>query len=110
MTNPTRQIGDGFFTLVFSGNISKLPGNPHRTETPFGRAVVAGVGDAFAELDQVRSDLSTITSQRDEALRLLRELLEIIGGVSMPDCPTMTRALASTARCRSFLATVEDKP
>lgn len=39
------------FTVVFEGDISKLPFNPLRMhDTPFGRVIGCGYGNAFAEL------------------------------------------------------------
>ena len=39
---------DGF-TLVFEGDLSKFQGNPFKVDTPFGRAIASGLGDAFAK-------------------------------------------------------------
>lgn len=52
---------DGYFTLVFKGDIRAFKGNPFKAETPFGIPVAVGVGDAFdriAELEAKLLDLS----------------------------------------------------
>ena len=36
-----------YFTLVFKGDITKIEGNPHKIETPFGTAIASGAGNAF---------------------------------------------------------------
>lgn len=46
-----------YFTLVFEGDIREFKLNPLTTETPFGIAIVAGVGNAFEELDELREQL-----------------------------------------------------
>lgn len=55
--DPIRAVTEMYFTLVFRGDIRKFAGNPHKTDTPFGRPVVVGVGnafDAFDELERLR--------------------------------------------------------
>ena len=44
-----------YFTLVFKGDIGKLEKNPLGTDTPWGRPVAAGRGDAFEEMDELRA-------------------------------------------------------
>lgn len=39
------------FSVVFEGDIRKLPGNPHKLQTPFGKIRSIGVGDAFRDVD-----------------------------------------------------------
>lgn len=51
------------FTLVFGGDIRRFRGNPHMTETPFGVPIRSGIGDAFAENDDLE--------QQNERLRRL---------------------------------------
>ncbi len=46
-----------YFTLVFKGDIRKFKENPLKTETPFGVAIIAGIGNAFEELDELRERL-----------------------------------------------------
>ncbi len=43
-----------YFTLVFKGDIGRFKKNPMLTETPFGRPVAAGRGNAFEEADALR--------------------------------------------------------
>lgn len=59
------------FTLVFEGDIRSFKANPLKTETPFGVPIVAGVGDAFEEADDMREEIDR-----------LRAALEIIAGSS----------------------------
>lgn len=47
-----------FFTLVFKGDIGKFKTSPMNMETPFGRPIAAGRGDAFEECDQLREKLA----------------------------------------------------
>lgn len=42
------------FTLVFEGNIRQFKVNPLTTETPFGTAIIASVGNAMEELNAYR--------------------------------------------------------
>jgi hypothetical protein len=41
------------FTVVFEGDITKLPGNPLRYETVYGKPVAAGIGNAFDKLERI---------------------------------------------------------
>lgn len=42
------------FTVVFEGDISALPFNPMNThDTPFGRVIAAGYGNAFDEVEEL---------------------------------------------------------
>ena len=52
---PLPPRNDEYFTLVFKGDIGKFKQNPMVTDTPFGRPVAAGRGDAFEEADRLRS-------------------------------------------------------
>ena len=42
-----------YFTVIFAGDIGKYPSNPLDVETPFGKPVAVGRGDAFAEIDRL---------------------------------------------------------
>lgn len=55
------------FTLVFNGDIRKFDRNPLQTNTPFGRPIAAGMGDAFAEFDE-------FCETRDDLLETLRRV------------------------------------
>lgn len=44
------------FTLVFEGDIRKFGLNPLKTETPFGIAYAASMGDALEELDELKTE------------------------------------------------------
>ncbi len=48
---PAKELakGDECFTVVFSGNLRKLKGNPHHFNTQFGPVLSIGVGNAFEE-------------------------------------------------------------
>lgn len=54
------------FTLVFKGDIGKFKINPMLTDTPFGRPVAGGRGDAFEELDDLREALEKALSEPAE--------------------------------------------
>jgi len=56
-----------FFTLVFAGDLRSIKRNPLQTATPFGRPIVAGLGNAFAEFDEV-------VAKRDALVDALREI------------------------------------
>jgi hypothetical protein len=45
------------FTIVFEGDICKLPFNPLTTETVYGCPIASAIGDALAEPDDVIEDL-----------------------------------------------------
>jgi hypothetical protein len=49
-----------YFTLLFRGDIRAFKRNPLMTETPFGIPIAAGIGDAFAELDEARMQLELL--------------------------------------------------
>jgi hypothetical protein len=46
-------MADAYFTLVFEGDIRERAFNPLKAETPFGRPVAVGVGDAFERIDSL---------------------------------------------------------
>lgn len=56
-------INREYFTLVFEGDIGKFKKNPLNTDTPFGRPVAAGRGDAFEESDKLREQLERIPQE-----------------------------------------------
>lgn len=43
------------FTLVFEGDIRKLRRNPFKTNSAFGRPVIASMGDVTAERDRLQA-------------------------------------------------------
>lgn len=46
------------FTVVFEGDISRLPFNPMaKHDTPFGRVIAAGYGNAFDEVEEMINQL-----------------------------------------------------
>lgn len=53
-------IDRDYFTLVFQGDIGKFKHSPMTTDTPYGRPVAAGRGDAFEETDVLRDALDRI--------------------------------------------------
>lgn len=57
------------FTIVFEGDISKLPFNPMKAETIFGRVISSGYGNAFEEVRlRVAEELDDLRKQYlDEA-------------------------------------------
>lgn len=53
------------FTVVFEGDISTLPFNPmNKHDTPFGRVIAAGYGNAFDEVEELIDSFPTKTSPR----------------------------------------------
>lgn len=66
------------FTLVFAGDIRTFKLNPLTTETPFGVAHTAGVGDAFEECDVLRAALEKLDPDYEDTLARVREALETI--------------------------------
>lgn len=57
----------------------------------------------FEDSQKPASDLSTLTRERDDAVRLLRDIVDGPGVECIPDADIQ-------ARLTAFLATVEDKP
>jgi hypothetical protein len=41
------------FTLVFEGDLRKYPGNFFKVDTPFGKPLAAGLGNAFDEIERL---------------------------------------------------------
>ena len=54
-------------TIVFECDLRKLHANPMLMDTPFGRPVIAGVGDTFKERDELEQKLEAV----------IRELVEL---------------------------------
>jgi len=50
------------FTLLFAGRLRDFKGNPFTTETPYGKAVVASIGDVFEERDVLAEALEKIAA------------------------------------------------
>ena len=46
-----------FFTMVFAGDIGANKGNPFHIETPYGKPVAIGRGNAFDEIEELRAAL-----------------------------------------------------
>lgn len=41
------------FTIVFEGDITKLPFNPLKTETVYGKPIASGMGNAFDVIEKI---------------------------------------------------------
>lgn len=41
------------FTVVFEGDISKLPFNPMTAQTVFGKVIASGYGNAFEQVEEL---------------------------------------------------------
>ena len=54
---------DEYFTLVFKGNLRKFPGNPLRTETPFGIPFVCSIGDLSEKVDALQEELEALIEE-----------------------------------------------
>lgn len=55
-----RLEGERTFTVVFRGDLARLGVNPFAVESPFGKAVRCGFGDAFDERDSLEGALQQI--------------------------------------------------
>ena len=100
MTDPT-------FTLVFEGDITRFRSNPLQTETPFGRPVAMGIGDAFAETDALRETQEALVEALDDLLQALSphdyddEILEPGSGAAVAaywNRPEVVKARAALER------------
>jgi hypothetical protein len=92
------------FTLVFEGELSVLPANPHKTETPFGFPVACGVGDAFAKLD-------ALEGSHDQLIEALEKAQKTLAMLTEPDAIKSTRvheawaqAVEAELACRNALS------
>lgn len=107
--NPTRQIGEA---VAWRWHHRNAPGNWRYQEQTF--AQVKGMGPVSDYVVQPlipASDLSTITRQRDEAVRLLRPFAEQAPArEGMDDWSITTTVVKYLRDAAAFLATVEDKP
>jgi hypothetical protein len=50
------------FTLVFDGDLRRFGASPFKTDTPFGRAQIASIGDVCAERDALMDALQDIAN------------------------------------------------
>lgn len=66
-----RDFSNGF-TMWFAGDLRDFP-NPHKTNTPFGRAVTAGIGNAFEECDNAADEIERLRADNAR----MREALEM---------------------------------
>ena len=41
------------FTIVFEGNIRDIDGNPMLIESPFGKPIASGIGNAFDVIENI---------------------------------------------------------
>lgn len=69
------------FTIVFSGDIRKLPFNPLNVESVYGRPVAAGIGNAFDEVESMADflppeTLDDLSDAERYMIRLKTELSE----------------------------------
>jgi hypothetical protein len=55
-----------FFTLVFAGNLRSFKQNPHLTDTPFGRPIASGIGNAFDEIEGLIEMLDAAPSSAEQ--------------------------------------------
>ena len=53
------------FTLVFAGDIRKFTKNPFLTDTPYGLPYAIQLGDALAELDELRGTPSSFDDDEE---------------------------------------------
>jgi hypothetical protein len=64
----------GPWTAVFRSALSAIEGNPFRIDTPFGRAVHIGRGNAFHEADLLREERDELREALEPFAALLSEL------------------------------------
>jgi len=58
------------FTIVFEGDISALPFNPmNKNDTPFGRVIATGYGNAFDEVEAIIDGLPKTPQPRSRRRR-----------------------------------------
>ena len=50
---------ENYCTLVFRCSLRTFEGGPHYVDTPFGAAKIAGIGNAFAQVDNLEAALTT---------------------------------------------------
>lgn len=93
------------FTLVFEGDIRKFNRNPLLTDTPFGRPIIAGMGNAFAEFDEFTAVADAMLSALTEAERFLdyfvNERRDFTGGGTPKSALAQVRAAIAKAEGRS---------
>jgi len=101
-----------YFTLVFQGDICDFK-EPLKTETVFGVPFAAGVGDAFAETEQLEAQLVSDIRAETEIERLeariemleaaLREIVDYpnIGEICCAACSLIASAALAGHQTRS---------
>jgi hypothetical protein len=77
----TRTINREHFTLVFKGDIGKFEKNPMNTETPFGKPVAAGRGDAFEEHDRTERNRDMWQGQCERQAAQLTDMRAALQGM-----------------------------
>jgi len=58
-------------TAVFECDIQKIEGNPFHIETPFGKAISVGIGDAFSEIEELEARADPCDPTQDERVKAL---------------------------------------
>ncbi len=53
-----------FVSVLFEFDIKSIPGNPFDIETPFGKPVTIGLGDVFAERDDLEEKANAMEVSR----------------------------------------------
>ena len=78
-----------YFTIVFDGRLRDLKQNPFKLESPFGKVVAVGVGDALSRQETVVELLDVASKARTLADNCMEMGMEetVIGGhmESVPD-------------------------
>lgn len=60
-------------TVVFRMDVRAIKGNPFLLDTPFGRPVTIGIGDAFEQADDLREEVEGLR----QALRAAKVLIAV---------------------------------
>jgi len=50
-------MDEEFFTVVFKGDVRKIPLSPFKIESQFGEVVAIGIGNAFDEIEEITMEL-----------------------------------------------------
>ena len=88
-------------TAVFECDIQKIEGNPFHIETPFGKAISVGIGDAFSEIEELEARADLCDPTQDERVKALVEAAKRLA--DMWDKDAMDRIGPATRQVRAVL-------
>lgn len=67
---------ENYCTLVFRCNLRRFNGSPHYLDTPFGVAKIAGIGNAFAMVDDLDAHATALEAENAKLRDVLKECEE----------------------------------